>query len=65
MSFKNLLLFLVVAGAVVWFVAKDEDLAPQKSPESLTAGQQRQMQKAKSLGADMQKQLDQRMRSSP
>lgn len=63
MNAKSLVIFLIVAGAVVWFVTKDEK--PPAKVESLTAGQQRQMEKASNLEKDLQKSLDQRMQSSP
>lgn len=63
MSAKSLFAFLLLAAAVVWWVA-GRDVAPRQ-PESLTAEQQRQMQKAAGLEKDMQQQLDERMRAAP
>ena len=64
MSAKSIFLFLVVVGAVVWFVTKDTH-EPPKKVESLTAGQQKQMEKASNMGKDLQESLDQRMQASP
>ena len=36
-----------------------------KKVESLTAGQQKQMEKASNMGKDLQESLDQRMQASP
>ncbi len=63
MNAKSLLIFLAVAGAVVWYVTKDAS-APAPPPESLTAPQQRQMEKAKDIGKEMQQAADQRLQDS-
>lgn len=63
MNAKSLVIFLAIAGAVVWFVTKDEK--PPAKTESLTAGQQKQMEKASNVEQDLQKSLDQRMQSAP
>ena len=64
MNIKSLFVFLLVVAAVVW-VSLGDDAKQQEKPQSLTAGQQQQMQKAANLEQDMQKQLDERMRAAP
>jgi hypothetical protein len=64
MSAKSIFIFLLVAGAVVWFAMKDNHEQPAKV-ESITAGQQRQMQKAANTGKELQESLDKRMQSAP
>lgn len=62
MNTKGIFLFLAMAALVVWTVTKDD--APAKT-DSLTAGQQHQMDKAAAMGKTLQDDLDQRMQSSP
>ena len=62
MNAKNIFLFLAVAVFVFWVVTKEN--APAKV-ESLTAGQQKQMEKAADMGKELQDNLDQRMQASP
>ena len=64
MSAKSIFMFLLVAGVVVWFAMKDNHTPPAKV-ESLTASQQKQMDKAAHVGKDLQDSLDKRMQSVP
>jgi hypothetical protein len=63
MNVKSLFIFLVVAGAVVWFATKDNHKPPAKPQTLITESQQRQMDKASNLDKEMQKSLDKRMQS--
>ncbi|HSC75678.1 MAG TPA: hypothetical protein VLB90_05525 [Pseudomonadales bacterium] len=65
MNAKSLVIFLVVAGAVVWFATKDDHKPPAKPQTLITPAQQRTMDKASNLGKEMQKSLDQRMKFDP
>ena len=65
MSIKSLLLFLLIAGAIAWMFVGQKTAEQPADTRSLTAPQQRQMQKAANLEKDLQQQLDQRMQASP
>ena len=65
MTFKSLVVFLLIAGGVIWFCSREASQQPHAKPVSLVAGQQKQMEKAANLGKQMQSDLDQRMKSVP
>ncbi len=65
MNFRILMLFVAMAVAVVWLVIPPDKTKVAEKPVNLLEGQQRQMQKAKNLGDQMQKDLDDRMKSVP
>lgn len=62
MNPKSLLLFLVVAGAVVWF-SMNHDKKPDNKPQLINDSQQRQIDKAKAVDKNLQDSFDQRMKS--
>ena len=63
MSAKSVFMFLLVAGAVVWFGMKEDHNPSAKAQTLITPSQEKLMGKASNLNKEMQKSLDQRMQS--
>lgn len=64
-----LLVFVALAAAIIWLMnpQNTKPLPPVavEKPRSLTESQQRQMEKTRQLGKQMQQDLDKRMGSNP